>query len=201
MPAPLIDALSGYVYLTKTLKFPASSIIFLGESAGGHLALMLSRYLTELDLPQPGHMALISPWADFTLSFPSYKTMAHYDTLHRGRLRNAVRSAMRWYTPEALKDAYFSPALHGKEAWTYLSDEGTKVWVVYGTRELFVDEDRAMIKAMEAAGVDVTVVEVSDCEGVELMGQDSDGLHTAVVNTDSSKQLYAKELKAFLGIP
>ena len=63
-PAALIDALAGYRYLVETLGFKATNVIVSGDSAGGHLAFVLVRYLTQEaipSLPPPGAAALLSP--------------------------------------------------------------------------------------------------------------------------------------------
>lgn len=160
-PAPLIDALSGYLYLVNTLHFEPRNIILCGESAGGHVALMLARYLSQLDLPLPGYISAMAPWSDLTLSFPSYITLDPWDTLDRVRLAQCVRDAARWYDEEALKRVEFSPALHGAEAWAFLKEGGVKVYVYYGSRELFRDEVVKVAGDMKSAGVDVRVREVS----------------------------------------
>ncbi|KAF9012407.1 Alpha/Beta hydrolase protein [Cyathus striatus] len=63
-PAALLDALAGYNYLVNT-----------GDSAGGNLALALTRYLIEnkndckLNLPAPpAGIILLSPWCDIGTS-------------------------------------------------------------------------------------------------------------------------------------
>lgn len=164
-PAPLIDALAGYIHLTQTLSFPAKSITLIGESAGAHLCLVLSRYLSDLSLPQPGQICLISPWADFTVNPSdlqgSYRDYADYDFLIPHRLKLGIRSATRYYTTEVVAGPYFSPALAGEGDWMYLKKEGTRVMVVYGTKELFEVEDKALVAGMKRDGVEVTVVEVS----------------------------------------
>ncbi|OCF39622.1 hypothetical protein I317_06587 [Kwoniella heveanensis CBS 569] len=140
-PAPLLDVLAAYMHLTQTLEFAPSDVIILAESAGAHLALMLSQYLNDLaasgssgsqeqkgsDAPQlpllprqPGCIILSSPWADFTLSYPSYESNAAYDQLVPIRLRRAVRSATRHYKPGARETRYFSPCKAEPEDWTYL---------------------------------------------------------------------------------
>ncbi|CAI7592701.1 unnamed protein product [Penicillium glandicola] len=67
-PAQLQDAISAYSYLLHTLHIPASRIVLSGDSAGGHLALALLRYITDYDdeqvLPSPTCSWLFSPWCD-----------------------------------------------------------------------------------------------------------------------------------------
>ncbi|KAK7472790.1 hypothetical protein VKT23_000898 [Stygiomarasmius scandens] len=68
-PAALIDALAGYNYLVNVVGFSPSDIIIEGDSAGGNLALALTRYLVEHQnvdkMPAPpSAMILLSPWAD-----------------------------------------------------------------------------------------------------------------------------------------
>ena len=68
-PTALIDALAGYLYLIG-LGFSEKSIIIVGDSAGGNLALALTRYLLsnkkrQPTLPEiPSALILLSPWKD-----------------------------------------------------------------------------------------------------------------------------------------
>lgn len=113
LPAPLLDALAGFVYLTQTLHYEPRSIKFMGDSAGGQLSLFLSRYLSVLSppLPQPGYIALSSPWYDWTSSFPSRQTNNDYDYLASNIGTNAITIATRFFKLEARREPYFSPAL------------------------------------------------------------------------------------------
>jgi acetyl esterase/lipase len=140
--------------------------VLLAESAGGHLSFLLTRYLSESALPIPRTMILSSPWVDFTFFFPSYTTHKPFDSLHVGRLSRAVRSAMRYYTPQAVRGVYFSPALGKPEDWAYLVKEEVRVYMQVGTRERFEDEIRKVGRDMKDAGVDVILREVS---GANLM--------------------------------
>lgn len=70
-PAALIDALAGYSYLIRVVGFKPADIVFLGDSAGGHLALTLALYLVENQgmpgaLPPPGSVIVFSPITDYT---------------------------------------------------------------------------------------------------------------------------------------
>ncbi|KAF9070640.1 Alpha/Beta hydrolase protein [Rhodocollybia butyracea] len=67
-PGALIDALAGYIYLVETVGFDPQDIIVEGDSAGGNLALALTRYLVEhpnSGFPAPpGALVLLSPWVN-----------------------------------------------------------------------------------------------------------------------------------------
>lgn len=64
-PAALQDALSSYVFLLSQ-GYLAANIILSGDSAGGHVALSLLRYLSteNVDLPAPRALLLWSPAID-----------------------------------------------------------------------------------------------------------------------------------------
>jgi acetyl esterase/lipase len=66
-PAALDDALACYLALQEQ-GFTPENIVLAGDSAGGNLALSLCLTLCDRGLSQPVRLALISPWADLTLS-------------------------------------------------------------------------------------------------------------------------------------
>ena len=66
-PAALEDALSAYCYLLSEGTRP-EQILLAGESAGGGLCFALCLKLRQQNLPLPGGVIAISPWADLTLS-------------------------------------------------------------------------------------------------------------------------------------
>ena len=94
-PAALIDALAGYIYLVK-LGFPEEDIIIVGDSAGGNLALALTRYLAlnkeqRQELPKvPAALVLLSPCTDVSEQF------LDSPGLHSSQVINAERD---WLTP------------------------------------------------------------------------------------------------------
>lgn len=83
-PAALLDALSSYHYLVHTAKFKPENIIVSGDSAGGHLAFTLVRYLATVkfvDLPVPGGLILQSPTCEWAVTHigpeSSWETMVN----------------------------------------------------------------------------------------------------------------------------
>ncbi|KAI0368944.1 alpha/beta-hydrolase [Pilatotrama ljubarskyi] len=94
-PLQILEALCAYHHLLDALRIPAHRIVFIGDSAGAHLALALQRYLLESNvLPSPGGVILLSPWCDLSADADNVK----------GLLGS---------TPvENLSRPYFSPALH-----------------------------------------------------------------------------------------
>lgn len=158
-PAPLLDAVAAWHYLTTELHYAPAQILLLGDSAGGHLALALISQLMVLGMPLPTGVALCSPWADFTFSFPSWEKNAGTDFLSRGMLGKAVQSAVRYYMRPALRMPLFSPALAPQGYWTPLA--GSRVFVSVGEDEVFADEDFALVEGMKRDGVQVQVYVVS----------------------------------------
>ncbi|KAK7053372.1 hypothetical protein VNI00_003998 [Paramarasmius palmivorus] len=70
-PAALVDAIAGYNFLVKERGILPADIIVEGDSAGGNLALALTRYLIENEVPglaPPGGLLLLSPWCDIGTS-------------------------------------------------------------------------------------------------------------------------------------
>ncbi|WWC64742.1 uncharacterized protein I303_107353 [Kwoniella dejecticola CBS 10117] len=67
-PLPLLDAISAYHWLVKVDRVDPRDIVIAGDSAGGHLALALTRFLRDeglaVGLRMPRGMVLLSPWAD-----------------------------------------------------------------------------------------------------------------------------------------
>ncbi|KIJ57775.1 hypothetical protein HYDPIDRAFT_34801 [Hydnomerulius pinastri MD-312] len=119
-PAALIDALSGYRYLVETLGFQPSNIIVSGDSAGGHLAFDLVRYLIQeslSSLPPPGAVILLSPTVDWGCTHDSNpgSSMTRNSRsdfvktiLHSGYTARSLRGALPDNSPET--NSWISPA-------------------------------------------------------------------------------------------
>lgn len=72
-------ALSTYNVLLK--DHSPSQIIFMGDSAGGGLALALAQILRKKKLPQPHKMILLCPWLDVSMVNPDIEIFERKDSL------------------------------------------------------------------------------------------------------------------------
>lgn len=79
-PAALEDVAAAYSWLLAQGIEP-SQIQFLGDSAGGGIALGALLLLRERGMPMPAGLVLLAPWADLTLSGRSILTNARKATL------------------------------------------------------------------------------------------------------------------------
>ncbi|MGB0852490.1 MAG: alpha/beta hydrolase [Pikeienuella sp.] len=61
-PAQAEDALRAWNYMTTIV--PPENIVVIGDSAGGHMALMLLQTLKQHGLPQPALCIGVCPWTD-----------------------------------------------------------------------------------------------------------------------------------------
>ncbi|KAJ3151614.1 hypothetical protein HDU86_006033 [Geranomyces michiganensis] len=91
-PVPLNDIISAYLFLidppphTGAPKYRPEQVTFMGDSAGGALALSALLWLRDngRQYPMPGAAALLSPWMDLTHSMPSWRLNNPYDYLPDG---------------------------------------------------------------------------------------------------------------------
>ncbi|KAL1407954.1 hypothetical protein Q8F55_004751 [Vanrija albida] len=187
-PAPLLDALGAWSYVTSELGFEPANVVLVGDSAGGHLSLAVSSTLAAQGHALPGGLALCSPWTDYTLSSNSWRTKST-DYLSPAWIRTSISSITRHYTPDAVRGAIFSPALAHAGAFAHL--KGKPVFLSVGTEETLEDEVRALARNLRGDGADVSVWD------------DEDALHDAAVfapvfGTEESYQGFKDGVKATL---
>lgn len=73
--------LDRYLYLINEKEIPAENIVFMGDAAGGAIALALLQKLRYQALPMPKLGILISPWLDATLANPDIEQYIAQDSL------------------------------------------------------------------------------------------------------------------------
>ena len=56
------------LYELFLLEYGKENIVFLGDSAGGGLAISLFMYLRDIGIPTPKKLILMSPWLDVSMS-------------------------------------------------------------------------------------------------------------------------------------
>ncbi len=150
-PAALEDAAAVYKeLLNRGIK--GENIILTGDSAGGNLAVVLAVYLKEHNLPQPGVIALASPWTTFE---HKKGTSRYYNgtkdvILGKGTpLYNAVKEPA-YKGKMNRKDPRISPV--------YADLSGLSPMLIQaGGNELFLTESVQLAEKAAADGVAVTL--------------------------------------------
>lgn len=143
-PAQLEDALKAWRYLREQ-GFPPENMVFVGESAGGNLALALALKLREMGEALPCGIALISPWVDLAQKGDSYRSLSQTDaTLNADELmQDAVAFAG---SADRLENPEISPV--------YADFTGfPPVEIHCGTHEILLSDSETLEKNMLRDGV------------------------------------------------
>ena len=91
-PAAPEDAMKAWDHLMYQ-GYGARDVVVAGDSAGGNLALVLTRALQEAGRRLPRALILLSPWTDMTASGKSYQERAEIDPVLTLNYLYAVRDA------------------------------------------------------------------------------------------------------------
>ena len=142
-PAWLDDGVAAFRWLLDH-GHAAKDVLFAGDSAGGNLALTVTHRQRREGGAMPGGLILFSPWADLACRGRSYR-------------RNAMREAMFHSKDVRSTGAYltrgcdpFDPEVSPVHA----DLTGFPPMLLFaGTRELFVDDARALAQRAAASGV------------------------------------------------
>lgn len=143
-PAQIEDAVRSYHYLMEQAVDPENLIIS-GDSAGGHLMLMLLVKLRELGLAQPALGIGISPWTDVGTRGPSLFGNDPYD-LVQGYMTQRFAAALKGnghFTDQELSPIHQN--LRGL----------APIYLQAGGREILVDMIRDFAKEAQAQGASV----------------------------------------------
>ncbi|KDQ62915.1 hypothetical protein JAAARDRAFT_202454 [Jaapia argillacea MUCL 33604] len=157
----LLDALAGYNHLVNIVGFSPSNIIVEGDSAGGNLALALTRYLVEnqnnsegIKLPAPpSSLLLLSPWGDLGNSHnipgSSVTACASSDYVGGSGFMYPVLAFIGPHSLEAAEtNRYISPASRNP-AMGKVSFKGfPKTFIAAGGAEVMLDSIRTLRNKM-----------------------------------------------------
>jgi acetyl esterase/lipase len=145
-PAAVEDAATVYRWLAG--RFDPRRIAFMGESAGGGLALATLYKLRDEGLALPGAMVAVSPWTDLALTGPSLKS-------------NAAADPMLDVTHlPALADGYLAGAdpRHHYASPLYGDPSGLPPTLIHvGSDEILRDDGVRMAEKLRSAGCEVEI--------------------------------------------
>ena len=171
----MIDAIAAYKYLICNMGFLPQNITVGGDSAGGSIALAVTRYVVESNLPHlppPGGLIAACPAADLSHSRAGINS-SHYlnascdmfDHKPNSHAPSVLRPSRASYfgdigLEEAKRNRYLSPA---SEFATPLKVGDTKLfsgfprsYIMGGGAEFQYDDIAALAERMMDDGVDVT---------------------------------------------
>jgi acetyl esterase/lipase len=146
-PAAPDDALLAYRAVLARAIDP-SSLVIVGDSAGGNLALVTLLRARDRGLPLPSAGVLLSPWTDLTGSGASMRSNERRDPMlpaHR------IDDAARMYAPlHEPADPDLSPLFADLSGLPPLS-------IHVGSTEILLDDARRLAKQARTHGVEATV--------------------------------------------
>lgn len=145
-PAQVEDALSAYRYMLAKGVDPKKMVI-IGDSAGGHLVLMLLQALKKSKLPQPALAIGLCPWTDIGERGASLYKNDKYD-LVQGYMAVKFGQWLRGDTNYSRED--LSPIYKNYKGLAPLYLQG-------GGREVLIDMIRDFAIEVQKQGADVTL--------------------------------------------
>jgi acetyl esterase/lipase len=145
-PAALEDAVAIYRWLAG--RFDPRRIAFVGDSAGGGLALATLYKLREEAVPLPAAVVAVSPWTDLALTGPSLQSNAAADpTLNVAVLPTLANGYLSGADP---RNHYASPL--------YGDPSGLPPTLIHvGSDEILRDDAVRMADKLRAAGCEVEI--------------------------------------------
>lgn len=144
-PAALDDVWAVYSQVARNRP-----TVIIGESAGGGLAMSLTRRACDEGAEPPKGLVTLFPWADLANVSGSFPVNEHRDLLSRAGLD---RSAAAYAGDRELTAPLISP-LYGSFGGF------PPTLIIVGTHDCLLDDSRKVAARMRAAGVDTTLVEV-----------------------------------------
>jgi acetyl esterase/lipase len=149
-PAPLDDAVAVYRWLLDSAGIDAGHIAFVGDSAGGGLAVTTTLRARAEARPAPAALLLLSPWVDLAATGQSLATNRGTDVLFGGATPMDIDGLLAMFLPTGASrtDPLVSPL--------YADLTGLPpVYLQVGGAEMLVDDSRAFAQRAGIAGVDV----------------------------------------------
>ena len=145
-PGALEDAVASYQWLLDR-GFKGEQIILGGDSAGGGLAIALTMYLRDHNMPLPCGIVAMSPWTDLTLSGESYSLNFELDPLF-GNSKETLLYESDYAGDHDKKDPYISP-IYGNFR------DFPPMLIQVGSTEMLLSDSVTVASMADIAGADV----------------------------------------------
>jgi epsilon-lactone hydrolase len=148
-PGPLDDVVSVYDWLLTHGRIAPEHIIFLGDSAGGALAISSMLRARERALPLPAAAISLAPYLDVEATGASYEINADKDKL--GSREATLAFVGVFLGPDGnRKDPLANPLLADLEGLPAML-------LQVGGDDVLLDDSKAFLAKAQASGVDVTL--------------------------------------------
>ena len=129
-----------YQNLLKTVN-TSKQITFMGDSAGGGLALGFAMYIRDHHLPQPKDIILLSPWLDVSTQNPEIKNYEKVDPMLSSWGLNKMGELWAG-SKEAMINPYVSPI------FGHYNDLG-RISIFVGSHEIFLPDNQKLHERLE----------------------------------------------------
>jgi len=143
-PAALEDAIASYAFIVAS---GYQNIFVVGDSAGGGLALSLTRSVLDAGFKSPRGIIVMSPFTDLTLSGSSLDTNYEKDVIF-GKTRNSILYNKAYLGDTDPKNPYISPLFAEYTDFPPLL-------IQVGSNEMLLDDATRVAKKAQEAGVSV----------------------------------------------
>lgn len=140
-PAALMDAVAAYRWLLAQVADPR--VAFIGDSAGGGLALATLMKLRDQGLPLPAAAVAMSPWTDLALTGASLRLNAKADCMVNSEEMQSI--ADMYLAGADARNPYASP-LYGNPAGL------PPILIQVSSEEVLLDDSARMAERLRNAG-------------------------------------------------
>lgn len=139
------------MYKQLLTEVPAQSVIFMGDSSGGGLALGFAQYLRQLGLPQPDKLILFSPWLDITMENADITPELNRRDPSLG-VQGLIQMGKAWAGDTDAHDYRLSPIYGSLESLA-------EITLFVGTYEIFISDARKFRQLAQDSGVSISYYE------------------------------------------
>ena len=141
------------IYEELVAKVGASNIVFIGDSAGGGMALALAQKLLAEKLEQPAQIILLSPWLDLSLGNPEIAALEAVDPiLGRWDLEMAGNA----YAGNADRDNYLLSPINGELSGL------AEISIFTGTKDILLADAKKLYLIANEKGIKINYFEYQD---------------------------------------